>query len=305
MKRTSPRNVAASVHARLKNLSITTGRPFNELLQHYGIERFIDRLARSEFVENFILKGALLLRVYDASIERPTRDVDLLGRLEGTPETIAEAILHCLQIQVEDGIVFDSTSLAVGPIRKEDEYGGTRITFGGRLGNARLVIQVDVGIGDVVYPEPVWVEYPPLLDAEPSRIRAYTLESVIAEKYHALCILGLANSRMKDFFDLHYLTVTQSFSGEKILNAIRATFKRRRTSLPDLIPDALTAEFWNRDEKKIQWRAFIRKNLFEEIGLDEVCHTLLRFFDGIQKAMKNDETFTMSWPPGGPWQSVE
>lgn len=302
MKETSPRNIAASVHARLKNLSRATGRSFNELLQYYGMERFIARLAQSDFVENFILKGALLLRVYDVRIERPTRDIDLLGRLDGAPEVIVPAIAECLRIPADDGILFDEQSLKAVPIKPEAEYGGMRITFAGNLGNARLALQIDIGIGDVVYPEPVWVEYPSLLDSEPLRLRAYTLESVVAEKYHALCVLGLANSRMKDFFDLHYLITQRRFSGERVVEAIRRTFGRRDTTFSDTTPDALTEKFWGREDKVIQWRAFLRKNRFEEQALEDICREIRRFFEEVQGALVHDQAFPFTWPPGGPWR---
>ena len=163
-------------------------------------------------------------------------------------------------VEVEpDGVTFLVDSIRVAPIREEDAYGGLRATFDARLGNARLRVQVDVGIGDAVTPEPEWLVYPGMLDLPQARLRAYRPETSIAEKLHAMVVLGAANSRMRDFFDIYALCTRERFDGVLLARAIQATFERRRTAIPDRLPLALTQEFATK-EKQLQWQAFMKKN---------------------------------------------
>ena len=216
-------NVAASVHARLLNRAKAEGRPFNELLQYYATERFLYRLSRSPHADRFVLKGALLMLVWLGETIRPTRDADLLGFGEITEESLTRIFTDVCNVDVEpDGLVFPS-SIRVAPIRPEDDYGGLRATLRARLGKARLHVQVDVGIGDAVSPDPTWLEYPTLLDFPQPRLRAYRQETVIAEKFHAMVVLGAANSRMRDFFDVYALAERQRFEGEVLVTALRAS----------------------------------------------------------------------------------
>ncbi|MDA8365131.1 MAG: nucleotidyl transferase AbiEii/AbiGii toxin family protein [Gammaproteobacteria bacterium] len=176
-------NIAQSVHQRLLTQAKATGRPFNELLQHYAIERFLYRLGQSKHAEKLLLKGALLLRVWQIPMARPTMDIDVLGRTAGTPEALTAILRECMTLDVEDdGMRFDPDSITTEAITLDADYRDWRIRFQGLLGNARVTMQVDVGIGDVVYPAPIWIDYPVLLDQPAPHLLAYTPENSIAEK---------------------------------------------------------------------------------------------------------------------------
>ena len=176
------------------------------------------------------------------------------------------------------------------PIRVEDRYGGHRVTLQSRLGAARLRVQVDVGFGDVVTPEPTWLDYPSLLDLPRPRLRAYSRESVIAEKLHAMVVLGSANSRMKDYFDLHALLRENAFSLEELRRAIAATFERRRTALPEGVPLGLSDEFARDAAKRAQWKAFLDKSRLEAPVLEEVVAEIRSLATGSMNAARKAGT---------------
>ncbi len=305
MNRRKPANVAHSVHQRLLAQARNAGKPFNELLQHYAIERFLYRLGRSPYAEKLLLKGALLLRVWDVPLARPTMDIDMLGRITGTPEVLVPIIRECMAIQVEDdGMQFEPENITTEAITMDDDYQGWRIRFRGALGNARVMIQVDIGIGDVVTPSPVWIDYPVLLDQPAPRLMAYTPETAIAEKYQAMVELDKANSRMKDFHDIWTLAHHLHFQGSTLSAAIQRTFECRKTPLPDTVPMALTAEFYDDKQKQIQWRAFLRKGrLAEEVlELADVAKLLRDFLIPPTEALNRGEPFEMAWQEGGAWR---
>ena len=305
MNHRKPANVAHSVHQRLLAQARNTGRPFNELLQHYAIERFLYRFGCSPHVEKLLLKGALLLRVWDVSMARPTMDIDMLGRITATPEVLVPIMRECMAIQVDDdGMRFDPESMTAESITLDDDYQGWRIRFRGALGKARAVIQVDIGIGDVVTPSPIWIDYPVLLDQPAPRLLAYTPETAIAEKYQAMVELDKANSRMKDFYDIWTLAHHLRFQGATLGAAIQHTFERRKTPLPDAVPTALTSEFYDDNQKQTQWRAFLSKGRLEEktIELANVANLLRDFLMPPTEALNHGRPFDMSWQNGGPWR---
>ncbi len=273
-------NVTRSVHHRLLTRAKKEGRPFNELLQHYAIERFLYRLGQSPHAEKLLLKGALLLRVWHVPRARPTMDIDVLGRTAGTPETLADALRDCMTADVEeDGMRYDPESVTTDAIMREADYPGWRIRFKASLGNARVTMQVDVGIGDAVYPAPIWIDYPVLLDHPVPHLLAYTPENAIAEKYQAMVARDKANSRMKDFHDVWTLAHTLEFEGVRLSGAIRKTFERRKTELPESVPTAFTSEFYADRTKQVQWQAFLSKGLAtrEALSLDQAMGMLRDF----------------------------
>ena len=218
-------NVAQSVHQRLLTRAKKEGRPFNELLQHYAIERFLYRLGQSKHAEELLLKGALLLRVWQIPLARPTMDIDMLGRAAGTPEALVTILRECMALKVEDdGMQYDPESVTTEAITHDAAYQGWRIRFKASIGNARVTMQVDVGIGDVVYPAPIWIDYPVLLDQPAPHLLAYTPENAIAEKYQAMVQLDKTNSRMKDFHDVWTLACNLEFDGQRLSEAIQKTF---------------------------------------------------------------------------------
>jgi hypothetical protein len=214
------------VHERLLAQAKKGNRPFNELLQHYAIERFLFRLGMSPHAEKLLLKGALLLRVWKIPMARPTMDIDVLGRNAGALDALVSILRDCMTLSVEDdGMRYDPDSVVTEAITLDADYQGWRIRFTSTLGNARVPMQVDVGVGDAVYPAPIWIEYPVLLDQPAPRLLAYAPETAIAEKYQAMVELDMANSRMKDFHDIWTLANNLQFAGERLGEAIRRTFE--------------------------------------------------------------------------------
>jgi predicted nucleotidyltransferase component of viral defense system len=253
----SPTNIAASVRARLLNLARQTNQPFDVLLTRFVHERLLYRLSRSPHADRFVLKGAMLLTTWLPEAARGTRDLDLLGFGDASEQSILAIFREVLAIAADDGVVFDLEALGVGLIREELEYGGVRLRGIASLSGARIAIVVDIGFGDSVEPGLEAIDYPALLDLPAPRVRAYAPETVIAEKFQAMVALGRANSRMKDFYDIWILTKTFSFAPDRMARAIAATFARRQTAIPTVIPDALTPAFAEDPLKQRQWAAFI------------------------------------------------
>jgi len=268
-------NRAASIRARLKNQVDATRGDHNLLLTRYGLERLLYRLSVSAHAQNFVLKGAMLLALWYDVPQRPTRDADLLGFGADDIESIAKVFREICAIKVDDAIEFDAQSVQTSRIRHDAGYGGVRVEIGAMLDRARIKLQVDIGFGDVVTPAASEVTYPVLLDDLPApRLRAYPKYTVIAEKFQALCVLGLANSRMKDYFDMWLLTSGSDVEAGVLAKAISATFVRRKTDLPVDWPTGLTPEFATDATKQTQWRAFLRKNSLTAPVLSEVVDAL-------------------------------
>lgn len=270
----------------------------------YATERLLYRLSRSPHADRFILKGGILLLAWLGETIRPTRDLDLLGFGELDDRSLARMFAEVCEIQVEsDGIEFDAGSIRVEAIRPEDAYGGQRLNLIAHLGPARVRVQVDVGIGDSVVPNPEWLEYPSLLGFPRPRLRAYRMETSIAEKVHAMVVLGTKNSRMRDFFDVHALSIRTGFSGDTLVQAIRATFARRGTVLPPDAPIALTREFSQLEGKEAQWAGFLRRNRLtaapQDLGV--VIDALAAFLSPVLAAARRGESFGETWAAGGPW----
>ena len=183
----SRRDIGASVRQRLLNQSRAQVRPFQELLQYFAMERFLYRLAKSPYRDRFILKGALLLTAWRAPLSRPTMDIDLAGRTSDEQDHIAELIGAICEGDVEpDGIEFIRVSIETSRIKEGADYAGVRVRFHAKLARARIPMQIDIGFGDVITPEPTEVEYPTLLDFPAPVLRAYPKQTVIAEKLEAL-----------------------------------------------------------------------------------------------------------------------
>jgi predicted nucleotidyltransferase component of viral defense system len=262
---------AASIHARLLNLARTRGDDFNLILNRYGLERWLYRLSASEERERLWLKGAMLFALWFDVPHRPTRDADFLGFGEIDSRALAEAIRKVSAIESDDGVVFDAASINVEEIREEARYGGLRVKLIGYLGRTRCSLQLDVGYGDAVTPGAEEADYPTLLEDVPiPRLKVYPRVTVIAEKLEAIANLGMTNSRMKDYFDLHVLAREGGIETKLLGDAIAATFARRQTPLPDDLPTGLTTEFAGDATKQAQWRTFLNKNRLKGPSLDEV-----------------------------------
>lgn len=297
-------NIAVSVHQRLLNKARETGRPFNELLQRFSIERFIYRLSKSRHADGFILKGALMLSVWSGAESRPTMDIEFLGRADNSLEGIAAAMRDACEMDVEvDGMLFDGGSVAAVRITEGMEYEGVRVRFKAALGNARVLLQVDVGIGDVVFPGPCDVDYPALLDFPPPRLKGYTMESTIAEKFQVMVRLGVLNSRMKDFYDIWMLSKAYGFEGRILAEAVKKTFETRRTPLM-AEPTVFESSFAKSAEKQVQWAAFIGKAKLNDApeNFSEVAAAVALFLKPLALASAEGQLFSGAWKAPGPWR---
>ena len=276
------KNRAASIRARLKQHADTTKQDFNLTLTHYGLERLLYRLSISEHRQNFLLKGALLFVLWYDVPHRPTRDADLLGFGADDIGSVENVFRNLCQIIVDDGIEFAPQSVKGMEIRKEAGYGGVRIEMVARLDGARIALQIDIGFGDVVTPGPESVNYPVLLGDLPApSLRAYPKYTVVAEKFQAVCILGMTNSRMKDYFDLWVLLRDDDLDPAQLRQAIEATFVRRQTPTLTGVPVGLTDNFAADAGKQTQWRAFLKKNKLEPIAFNDVVQMLRGVFQRI------------------------
>jgi predicted nucleotidyltransferase component of viral defense system len=299
------KDVAASVHQRLLNIAKESGRRFNDLVQHYALERWLFRLSRSAYGERFVLKGALLLVVWKTPVTRPTRDVDLLGRVSNDLDSVRSVIAEILQTPVEDdGLVFDAASVTTDRIAEDADYEGVRAKFVGRLGNTRITMQVDIGFSDVITPGPTRVSYPTILEQPPAQLLAYNRETAIAEKFEAMVKLGDVNTRMKDFFDIWLLAANFEFDGLSLLAAVRATFAQRQTPL-EVAPVSFSDEFARNPAKEAQWSAFVRRSLLPHTPAEfsEVVVHVRDFLQPIAQAISENRPLARHWRRGGPWES--
>jgi predicted nucleotidyltransferase component of viral defense system len=293
-----PRNIGASVRARLLDRARAERSDFQTLLTRYALERLLYRLSVSPYRDRFILKGAMLFVTWVANPFRPTRDLDLLGHGDSDAEAIAETFRAiCAQPVTDDGVTFDFAALMAASIREEVEYGGVRVRTTATIAGARIPIQVDIGFGDAVTPAPIEIDYPVLLDAPPPHLRAYPVETVVAEKFEALVTLGIANSRLKDFYDLWLIAETFDLDRSVLETAVRNTFDRRQTALPGETPLGLSdayAETWGH-----QWRTFLGRERMAAApqGLAMVVADLRRFLLPLTETTDGD----WRWMPKAGW----
>lgn len=299
-----PTDVGASVRARLLRLARERGEDFQLLLTRYANERLLFRLSASGNAQQFVLKGAALFTLWMGKPHRATRDLDLLGFGEPGVEHVREVFSEVLTRDVaDDGVHFDLATLAVSPIREDQEYSGVRVEVVARVTNAQVRLQVDVGFGDAVTPEASVVEVPSLLEFPAPRMRAYPRETVVAEKLEAMVKLGMANSRMKDFHDIAVLARSFSFDGELLTRAIRATFAHRKTTLPTTTPVALTATFAEDSMKRTQWSGFVRKvGISGGESLPETIAAVRTFVEAPLLAAAGAGPLPSSWQAGKGWR---
>jgi predicted nucleotidyltransferase component of viral defense system len=268
-------NLAASVRARLLNIAKAEKTDFNQVLVRYALERFLYRLSKSAHADRFLLKGAMLFNLWYDMPHRPTRDADLLGFGASDLDSIGQTFRDIVAVDVADGIVFDPASIQVEEIRKSAGYAGARVIVAAELARARCKTQVDVGFGDAVTPGPVDAMYPVLIPDFPApHLKTYPVYTVVAEKLHAIEILGMTNSRVKDYLDLFVLLEREVLDPGILAKAIAATFNRRGTSVPTALPIGLSDEFANDSSRQALWAAFIRKNGLDAVPLQEIVAAL-------------------------------
>lgn len=294
------KNMAASVRQRLLNKARIDKRPFAELLQYYGMERFLYRLAQSKHAQAFVLKGALLLRTWGASMSRPTMDIDLLGRTPNEISAIKSQITDAIEIDLDDGLRFDTESVQVEQITEDAEYEGVRVRFLGHLGTARIAMQIDIGFGDAVFPEPTLVELPSILGSDHYSMLGYTRESAIAEKVDAMLRLGSINSRMKDFHDIWLLSRSFDYAGLVLSEALALTLETRGTDIPPT-PAAFTTQFI--DEKQNQWQAYLQRmsDTIAPSDFQLIISQTQAFVQPVLRNLVSSKPFNMTWIAPGPW----
>ncbi len=306
MRDGKPKNAPASIRQRLLNLARARNDDFGLILTKYGLERILFRLSKSNYRRTFVLKGALLFSIWTKERYRPTRDADFLATGDSSPERFVQIFKEITTVEVEDdGIRFDPATVEAERIKEDADYEGVRVTFTAFLDKAEIPIQIDIGFGDVVRPGPIETEYPALLDLPGPRVLTYPRESVVSEKLEAMVKLGIANSRMKDFHDLHSLCTTFEFDGQALVEAIRATFGQRGTELPlEGTPLAFTPEFFEDENKVKQWKAFCNKNktYIQDLAFRDVIARLRSFLVPVIMSARGERTLDSTWTPTNGWQ---
>lgn len=299
-------SLAESVRQRLLNLSREKVETFDLVLTRFALERFLYRLSQSKWEKDFLLKGAMLFSLWYDSPHRPTKDLDLMAYGQADSDYLKQVFQSLCNLEVEDdGVEFKAESVTCNEIREDNIYLGLRVKLIATLAGAKLRLQIDIGFGDAVVPEPEDITYPTLLEFPAPRLRAYSKYTVIAEKFQAMVVLGIANSRMKDFYDIRIMAGQFELSGSILCRAIESTFSRRKVAIPSTIPIALTESFAADKEKKMQWDAFLHKNRLDTEGktFQDIIHVLYDFLMPVVSALASKEAFKLIWPPGGPWES--
>lgn len=303
--RRKPKNVAASIQARLLVRARNSGEDYQVLFAAFVTERFLYRLGISSVADRFVLKGAMLLRLWSENPYRATRDLDLLRCGDGTQQALRADLEAICSVPVEpDGIDFDATTIQLEAMTAAEEYVGTRAAVMAYCGRARQQLQVDMGLGDAVFPSPERRDYPALLKEFPApTVLAYAPETVVAEKLQAIMVLGDRNSRIKDFFDLRYIAENFAFERARLTEAVRQTLARRGTPIPTDDPLGLTAAYWDNPSRPMQTRAFARR-----AGLDadtssgaEILAVIRPFLLPILGDLRRGVQTAGTWQPRGPW----
>lgn len=296
-----------SIRHRLRNELRARGEDVGFGLQRYAIERFLYRLGRSRHRERYVLKGATLFAIWGTAY-RPTRDIDFTGYGSSDPQDVIAALREiCNTPDDVDALVFDTDGITAEPIRDGSEYDGLRLKIRARLGDSDIPLQVDIGFGNAIVPGPEEIEYRTILGDPAPRILAYPPESVIAEKLHAMVLLGERNSRYKDFYDFHALAQRFRFERSTLVHAVRATFDRRTTPIPPETPVALTGPFYSSASRAQQWRAYVTRNGLDGVppDFDEVGEVVIGFLRPLRSYLVAGRAPGGDWLPGGPWRSAE
>jgi hypothetical protein len=295
---------ADGIRRRLGQRADVLGIDLQAVVLYYAVERFLYRLSMSRWADRLVVKGATMLRVWDAAIARPTRDIDFLGRIPNTPEAVREIVAECLGVPVDDGLTFSDAIEAI-PITVENRYPGVRVKVAGSLAGVRFVLRLGVGVDDAVVPEPGWVDYPTLLGDPAPRILAYHPSTAIAEKVQAMVEIGMSNSRLKDYYDVWMLSRGLGFGGQELVDALSATFAKRDTRLPAGVPPELTAEFTAQRATSRMWASY--RSTLSTAGIDapedlaELAAQIAEFIAQPLEAAAAKAEFDRTWTPGRGW----
>ena len=298
------KNLPASIHTRLANKARERNRPFQELFYYYILERLLYRLAQSPYAQSFVLKGGLMFYGWGLSLRRPTRDIDLQGYTSNSVENLVEMVRNvCTQSVPPDGVTFDPEFVHAQPIMENAEYQGFRVFFKAYLGSANLQTHLDISFGNVIKPSDILVTYPTIFAEMPSfQIRGYPYEAAIAEKFQTMIFWENANDRMKDFYDIFYLSLQITLPGPTLVEAIQATFQTRRTALPLNIPVALSDAF--AQARQPDWISFLDRSLIKDVtdnSFVSVVQHIRSFLLPPTQAAAHNSVFDLHWIPAGPW----
>lgn len=287
---------AVSVKDRLKNLAKEDGRTMQDELVTYGLERAIYRLSISEYAERFTLKGGIFLyALFDGNFARATMDIDLLAQhISNDAEEMKKVFQDIFSIECDDALQFDLESLDVINITEFKEYHGVNVSIMGYLDRTRVSVSIDIGFGDVVYPERMRMTFPVLLDMDAPEVYAYSIYSVIAEKFEAFVSLGLANGRYKDFYDIYVLSANYDLNGNELKNAIVETFMHRETTFDDIV--AFEPDFIEDTVRQGRWNAFIKKKkAMMKIEFEEAIEQSKKLLLPIVEAIEQNKKFDYQW----------
>lgn len=286
---------ADSVKARLKNFAIKSGCTFQDALTYYGLERAIYRISISEYAEHFVLKGGIFLyAIFGRNYERATTDVDFLARrISNGNEEMKSVFQNIFSQDVDDALVFDVDSIIVEDITELKEYRGLHVSFVGYLDRTKIPIGIDIGFGDVIYPNAVEMDFPVILDMEAPRVNAYSLETLIAEKLEAIIHNGYLNSRYKDFYDIYVLSKRYEFSYEVLRNAFIQTFENRKTQMT-MDSAVFSDEFLNDPMHQKRWKSFLKKKkaliqVSMSDAMDRIKVFVCPLLEGTEKTRWNPE----------------
>ncbi|MDP2233610.1 MAG: nucleotidyl transferase AbiEii/AbiGii toxin family protein [Actinomycetota bacterium] len=284
------------------NEAKASGDSYDQVLQYFAIERFLYRLSKTEWGERLIVKGAVMLRAWGTPLGRPTRDIDFLGNIDNSPSAVERAVRECLAVEyLNDGMVFDQRVDTI-EINVMDRYPGVRVAVRGNLDGGTFKLQLDIGIDDAVVPDPEWVEYPTMLDLDAPRVLAYQPVTALAEKFETIVSRGIANSRLRDYYDLWLLPTLREYDGAEVIAALEATFSHRGTALPTDVPPGLAGAFSNTVDTQAGWRSFLSNRRIEAPpDLSEVCEAIIAFMMPPAAAAAAGESLEQTWEPPKGW----
>jgi len=293
------KNKAASIRAKLMNVARSEKIDFDALLLRYFQERFLYRLAISEFSDRFVLKGGLLLICLKMPRSRPTKDIDFLAeQVKNDPAELERIFRNIVDLPCDDGVKFVPLSITSERIKEDTDYEGVRLKINATLSQARKRLQMDIGFGDVIIPKAKLMEFPTLLEGKPPKVKVYSIESIISEKFEAMVKLAMANSRMKDFYDVYTLSVSHNFQGNRLKKAIESTLQRRKTFMPDN-PLVFRLEFHRDKGRQKQWTAFLHKLRLRDVTqeFNEIMTRITTFLGPVLLSIKDKTRMDKSWDP--------
>ena len=285
-----------SVKDRLYNCARLSKRPYQDILTMYVLERVLYRLSISEYRDHFILKGGVLLYgLYRSEFPRATTDIDFLARrISNKAENIKETFSEILSIETDDPLVFDVEGIKVTSITEMKQYHGIRVSATAFLERSRIKVSIDIGFGDSIYPERTEIEYPTLLGGDSPKLFAYSLYSVIAEKFHAIVSLGEINSRYKDFYDIALIASTNDLDGETLLQSVKETFQNRVEGCDDI--KAFEKPFTENKERQMRWEGFLKtKDVSSHPSFVETMEILKKLLMPIAESIRRNTGFHLSW----------